>query len=194
MPELLGIGVDVCGAARWERALRRTPGAVEAAFAAPELAWTGRDPARLALQWALKEAVVKALGRGFGLLGWRDVVIRRPQVELAVWAGEGSHAAARHLPEGDGLGLDITPPSAPQPIWPGDGITWRLWARMWRAAALAVVCAQRGPVSPRVALVVRRRPFARLERPARRRARSVASREAAFIAAGDLVPDLERTG
>ena len=85
-------------------------------------------------------------------------------------------------------------PDAALPIWPGDGITWRLWARPWRASALAVACAQRGVGGygvPRVALVVRRRPFERLERPARRRARSAAAREAAYVAAADLVPGLD---
>jgi phosphopantetheinyl transferase len=66
-------------------------------------------------------------------------------------------------------------------------------ARTWGSAALAVACAERGPASPRVALVVRRRPFERLARSARRRARSAAAREAAYIAATDLVPGLDST-
>jgi holo-[acyl-carrier protein] synthase len=42
-----------------------------------ELAESAGDPASLAARFAAKEAVAKALGCGIGVVGWREIEIRR---------------------------------------------------------------------------------------------------------------------
>jgi holo-[acyl-carrier protein] synthase len=68
---IVGIGVDVVDVARFEQALRRTPGLASRLFSGAE-----RDgpPASLAACFAAKEAVAKALGAPAGLR-WADVEI-----------------------------------------------------------------------------------------------------------------------
>jgi phosphopantetheinyl transferase (holo-ACP synthase) len=72
---VLGIGVDVTGLWRWRSLLGREPNVVDVAFSAEERAWVRGAPERAALQWAAKEAAVKALGCGFGPADWQDVVV-----------------------------------------------------------------------------------------------------------------------
>jgi phosphopantetheinyl transferase (holo-ACP synthase) len=72
---VLGIGVDVTGLWRWRSLLGREPNVVEVAFSGEERAWVRGVPERAALQWAAKEAAVKALGCGFGPADWQDVVV-----------------------------------------------------------------------------------------------------------------------
>jgi phosphopantetheinyl transferase (holo-ACP synthase) len=72
---VLGIGVDVTGLWRWRSLLLREPDVVDVAFSEQERAWMLGRPERAALQWAAKEAAVKALGCGFGPADWQDVVV-----------------------------------------------------------------------------------------------------------------------
>jgi phosphopantetheinyl transferase (holo-ACP synthase) len=72
---VLGIGVDVTGLWRWRSLLVREPNVVDVAFSGEERAWVRGVPERAALQWAAKEAAVKALGCGFGPADWHDVVV-----------------------------------------------------------------------------------------------------------------------
>jgi phosphopantetheinyl transferase (holo-ACP synthase) len=72
---VLGIGVDVTGLWRWRSLLVREPNVVDVAFSDEERAWVRGVPERAALQWAAKEAAVKALGCGFGPADWQDVVV-----------------------------------------------------------------------------------------------------------------------
>lgn len=75
MSEILGIGVDVVDRVRVADFTQRSQAFLE-------LAWTERERRecagrsdRLAVRWAAKEAVVKALGTGFGPVGPLDVEI-----------------------------------------------------------------------------------------------------------------------
>jgi phosphopantetheinyl transferase (holo-ACP synthase) len=72
---VLGIGVDVTGLGRWRSLLAREPSVLDVAFSGEERAWVRGVPERAALQWAAKEAAVKALGCGFGPAEWHDVVV-----------------------------------------------------------------------------------------------------------------------
>ncbi|MCB1272857.1 MAG: holo-ACP synthase [Leucobacter sp.] len=70
---ILGIGVDIVDIARFERQLERTPALLPRLFAEAER----RLPVpSLAVRFAAKEALIKALG-GSGGLGWHDIEIAR---------------------------------------------------------------------------------------------------------------------
>ncbi len=75
-----GIGVDVVDIARFARVLERTPQMRERMFHPEELAdlATIREPVRsLAARFAVREAVMKALGVGLGGFDFQDVWVRR---------------------------------------------------------------------------------------------------------------------
>lgn len=69
------VGLDVSGIAGWRSRLVRVPGLPGVAFTAAERRWAAGRPERFARLWTVKEAVVKALGTGFGELGWQDVAV-----------------------------------------------------------------------------------------------------------------------
>jgi holo-[acyl-carrier protein] synthase len=80
---IVGVGIDVVDIARFEDAVRRTPGLAERLFTASEAA---RPPASLAARFAAKEALAKALGAPEGL-AWHDAEVvsessGRPRFEL----------------------------------------------------------------------------------------------------------------
>jgi holo-[acyl-carrier protein] synthase len=71
-------------------------------FTPAERADCGNRPESLAARWAAKEAVVKALGAGFGPVRYRDIELLREcagQPELHL------HGKARALAEARGLSL-----------------------------------------------------------------------------------------
>ena len=76
MPELLGVGVDLCGVARIERAIEKAH-FYERVFTPEERAYLnqkGKGRAQsAAAMFAAKEAVAKALGTGFaqGVMPWQ---------------------------------------------------------------------------------------------------------------------------
>ena len=80
MPELLGVGVDLCGVARIERAIEKAH-FYERVFTVEERAYLdkkGRGGAQsAAAMFAAKEAVAKALGTGFsgGVMPWNISVV-----------------------------------------------------------------------------------------------------------------------
>nr|WP_320133739.1 holo-ACP synthase [uncultured Holophaga sp.] len=90
---ILGLGTDICPAARWSRLLDRYGRkALDRVMAAPEVdallaGNTQRLPERAAGRWALREAFGKALGKGLDGWEWRE--LRYEQGRL--WA-EGSLA------------------------------------------------------------------------------------------------------
>lgn len=87
-----GVGADLIRVARLEKAVRRSGQRfLERVFASEELQYCQgkKNPfPHLAVRFAAKEAILKALGTGWGLgLGWKEVLIYhdeegRPRVRL----------------------------------------------------------------------------------------------------------------
>jgi holo-[acyl-carrier-protein] synthase len=103
---IAGVGVDIVAVERMARALARHEAALfRRVFTAGEQADCRSEQGRaahFAARFAAKEAVMKALGCGWGPVGWREVEIRRsasgrPVVALhgraARWAQEQGIAA-----------------------------------------------------------------------------------------------------
>ena len=79
---IVGIGVDAVDVERFTRVLERTPRMRERLFTAEELAYadTLADPMpSLAARFAVREAVMKALGVGLGAFEFHDVSISRSE-------------------------------------------------------------------------------------------------------------------
>ncbi|WP_322151400.1 holo-ACP synthase [Paratractidigestivibacter sp.] len=76
-----GIGVDMLEISRMERVMRRRPNFLRRVFTEEERAYcerSARPAEHYAARWAAREAVVKALGCGFGGgVGIRDVSVTR---------------------------------------------------------------------------------------------------------------------
>lgn len=112
MGSIVGIGVDVVDLDRFRATLRRTPTMRTRLFTEEELRDVGgrADPVPgLAVRFAAREAVMKALGVGLGSFGFHDVWVRRsdggapslvvtgPAATLAKDAGVGSwHLSLTH--------------------------------------------------------------------------------------------------
>jgi holo-[acyl-carrier protein] synthase len=78
--ELVGLGIDSVDIARFARVLERRPALAARLFTAGERAYAERlfNPApSLAARFAVKEAVMKALGVGLGALDWVEVEVVR---------------------------------------------------------------------------------------------------------------------
>ena len=98
---MIGIGTDLVELDRFREALRRTPRLAERLFRPDERAYAerSRDPTeRLAVRFAAKEAVMKALGVGLGEMAFADIEVVRqasgaPQVRLH---GRAAEVAAEH--------------------------------------------------------------------------------------------------
>ena len=78
---MIGVGIDAVDVERFRATLRRTPRVADRLFTDGERAYAARRPdptERLAVRFAAKEAVMKALGVGLGAFAFRDVeVVRR---------------------------------------------------------------------------------------------------------------------
>ena len=95
---MIGIGVDVVEIERFRRSLARTPTMRERLFTAVELAYVApkSDPVpSLAVRFAAREAVMKALGVGLGAFGFHDVWVRRAEsgVPSLVFTGAAAELA-----------------------------------------------------------------------------------------------------
>lgn len=110
MPELLGVGVDLCGIARIERAIEKAH-FYERVFTPEERAYLdqkGKSRAQsAAAMFAAKEAVAKALGTGFsgGVMPWNISVVHD---EKGAPGAELSGAAKERLEQMGGVGVRIS--------------------------------------------------------------------------------------
>lgn len=123
---IVGVGIDLVDIHEFRRLLAVTDGAfLEAAWTAAELRRCAQQPGRLAVSWALKEAVMKAIGFGLGDVDPLDVEVDctlRASPEVAI-VGATAGAALR-------LGIG----------------SWRLGCAVDRRWALATAVAMGGPV------------------------------------------------
>ena len=110
MPELLGVGVDLCGVARIERAIEKAH-FYERVFTPEERAYLnqkGKGRAQsAAAMFAAKEAVAKALGTGFsgGVMPWNISVVHD---EKGAPSAELTGAAKERLEQIGGAGVRIS--------------------------------------------------------------------------------------
>lgn len=110
MPELLGVGVDLCGVARIERAIEKAH-FYERVFTPAERAYLnqkGKGRAQsAAAMFAAKEAVAKALGTGFsgGVMPWNISIVHN---EKGAPAAEVTGAAKERLEQIGGAGVWIS--------------------------------------------------------------------------------------
>ncbi len=77
---MIGIGVDAVEIARFRRSLERTPSMRDRIFTQAELDYVASkaDPVpSLAVRFAAREAVMKALGVGLGAFGFHDAWVTR---------------------------------------------------------------------------------------------------------------------
>ena len=77
---MIGIGVDAVDIERFRQSLRRTPTMRERLFTADELLYVApqTDPVpSLAVRFAAREAVMKALGVGLGAFGFHEASVTR---------------------------------------------------------------------------------------------------------------------
>ncbi|MGH9088903.1 MAG: holo-ACP synthase [Acidimicrobiales bacterium] len=93
MSAVAGVGVDAVDVDRFRDVLGRRPAIADRLFTDGERADGRGDPERLAVRFAAKEATMKALGRGIGSFGWRDVEVVRaasgaPSLRLTAAAAE----------------------------------------------------------------------------------------------------------
>ena len=97
----LATGVDLIEIERIRQAMQRHGERFLArVYTSQELAEVGEDAASLAVRFAAKEAVAKALGTGIGRVGWREIeILRGPALEPVLRL----HGAARRLAEENGL-------------------------------------------------------------------------------------------
>lgn len=78
----MGIGVDAVDVARFRLMLERTPSMRQRVFTVEELAYADAqsDPVpSLAVRFAAREAVMKALGVGLGAFDFHDIWVRRQE-------------------------------------------------------------------------------------------------------------------
>lgn len=96
---IVGIGVDAVDVERFARVLERTPRTRERLFTTEELAYTDTlaDPMpSLAARFAVREAVMKALGVGLGAFEFHDISVSRsesgqPRIRQSGRAAELAH-------------------------------------------------------------------------------------------------------
>ena len=100
---MIGLGTDLVDVGRFRRVIGRSPGIIDRVFREEERAYAlgRRDPVpSLAVRFAAKEAVMKALGVGIGGVAMRDIAVVR------VDSGEPSlrlHASASALAAEHGI-------------------------------------------------------------------------------------------
>jgi holo-[acyl-carrier protein] synthase len=100
---MVGLGLDSVEVDRFGAVLTRRPTLLDHLFTEGERAYAAhqRNPVpSLAARFAVKEAVMKALGVGLGAIGWHDVEVVRAaggRPELTVTGRAGDLAATRGI-------------------------------------------------------------------------------------------------
>lgn len=89
----MSVGVDMVDCTRFARMLEEDDTFLELAFTEGERADCGRDAQRFAVRWAAKEATMKALGRGIGVIAPLDVEVRHDDHGAPLLALTGSAQA-----------------------------------------------------------------------------------------------------
>jgi holo-[acyl-carrier protein] synthase len=95
---VIGLGVDAVDVDRFERVLARSPRMAERLFTDDERALAAVS--RLAARFAVKEAVMKAMGVGLGAFGWHEVETVRTESgapELVLRGGAARLAARQGI-------------------------------------------------------------------------------------------------
>lgn len=93
---VIGVGIDAVDVERFRRSLERTPTLRERLFTTAELAYVRpkADPVpSLAVRFAAREAVMKAMGVGLGAFGFHDVWVDRAESGAPSLVVTGSAAA-----------------------------------------------------------------------------------------------------
>lgn len=90
------IGVDLVDCGRIARMLEEDTSFLDLAFTAGEQEDVGQDPARLGARWAVKEATMKALGRGVGKIAPRDIEVHKSLHGAPILELSGSAKARAH--------------------------------------------------------------------------------------------------
>ncbi|HUR78838.1 MAG TPA: holo-ACP synthase [Acidimicrobiales bacterium] len=93
---MIGLGVDAVDVDRFGRVLARTPRMAARLFTDAELSI--EQVPRLAARFAVKEAVMKAMGVGFGAFGWHEVETVRAAsgAPVVVLRGAAAQLANQH--------------------------------------------------------------------------------------------------
>jgi holo-[acyl-carrier protein] synthase len=108
--KVVGIGFDIVEVARIRRAWEKFGDAfLQRVFGEEELAYCLklRQPElHFAARFAAKEAIVKALGTGIGIIRWRDLVIARESsgAPAVKWYG----AASRYMQKIGGTSIKVS--------------------------------------------------------------------------------------
>jgi holo-[acyl-carrier protein] synthase len=80
---IVGVGIDAVEVARFATSLARTPTLADRLFTPGERAYGDAAPGlrvqRLAVRFAAKEAVLKAMGLGLGACGFHDIEVLRDE-------------------------------------------------------------------------------------------------------------------
>jgi holo-[acyl-carrier protein] synthase len=95
---MIGLGIDAVDVDLFAQRLARSSGMAERLFTDGERSVDATP--RLAARFAVKEAVMKALGVGFGAFGWHEVETRRAESgapELVLTGNAASLAAAKGI-------------------------------------------------------------------------------------------------
>lgn len=95
---MIGLGIDAVDVDRFAEVLERQPRMRDRLFTASEQ--SVEQTSRLAARFAVKEAVMKALGVGIGAFGWHDVETVRTESgapELVLHGSAASLAATQGI-------------------------------------------------------------------------------------------------